>query len=295
MKIIKPDYCNAFKCIADKCKNNCCIGWEIDIDKSTADRYLTDNGVLSNKLLNSIVISDEGAYFKLDKNKRCPFLTKSGLCEIISEYGQDALCEICKEHPRFYNEYENFYEQGLGLCCEQACCDILLNDAKFYIDSIQYCTENEKPFIKLRQTFFDILQDREFTICERIDNLCDFFDITFKNFEFYKNLYLNLEILNDCWKTALKNTNSFSDVIGFDCIFEQLAVYFAYRHLQGGIYDDLLKQRIAFCILSVKMIMSVCVFNGVCDKTKILNICSTYSSEIEYSDQNIEQLLKSIL
>ena len=39
MKIVKPDYYDSFRCIADKCRHSCCIGWEIDIDEDTLDLY----------------------------------------------------------------------------------------------------------------------------------------------------------------------------------------------------------------------------------------------------------------
>ena len=39
MRVIVPEYYKEFKCIASKCKNNCCIGWEIDIDKDTYELY----------------------------------------------------------------------------------------------------------------------------------------------------------------------------------------------------------------------------------------------------------------
>ena len=39
MKEVFPNYYKKFKCIKDKCKHNCCIGWEIDIDEDTMDLY----------------------------------------------------------------------------------------------------------------------------------------------------------------------------------------------------------------------------------------------------------------
>ena len=33
MKIIKPKFWDAFQCIGGACTDNCCIGWEIDIDE----------------------------------------------------------------------------------------------------------------------------------------------------------------------------------------------------------------------------------------------------------------------
>ena len=41
MKLYAPSYYKSFKCIADKCRHSCCIGWEIDIDDDTFEYYKT--------------------------------------------------------------------------------------------------------------------------------------------------------------------------------------------------------------------------------------------------------------
>ena len=43
MKEYIPDYYKDFQCIADKCKDSCCIGWEIMIDRM-ADRPFNTTG-----------------------------------------------------------------------------------------------------------------------------------------------------------------------------------------------------------------------------------------------------------
>ena len=48
MKQIYPNYYDHFTCIADKCKHNCCIGWEIDIDDDTMDIYDSIGGEFGN-------------------------------------------------------------------------------------------------------------------------------------------------------------------------------------------------------------------------------------------------------
>jgi radical SAM superfamily enzyme YgiQ (UPF0313 family) len=65
-------------------------------------------------------IEGEPPHFVLGEGKRCPFLDEDGLCEIIREHGDGALCDICYLHPRFSNEYDTFTETGLGFCCEEA-------------------------------------------------------------------------------------------------------------------------------------------------------------------------------
>ena len=118
MEEIFPNYYKKFKCIADRCKHSCCIGWEIDIDDDTKEYYESLEGDFAEKLRERI--KGEPAHFTLCADGRCPFLNKEGLCDIIIELGEDSLCDICFLHPRFSNVYEDFIETGLGLCCEEA-------------------------------------------------------------------------------------------------------------------------------------------------------------------------------
>ena len=39
MKTIVPNYYKNFRCIADKCRHSCCVGWEIDVDDATMEKY----------------------------------------------------------------------------------------------------------------------------------------------------------------------------------------------------------------------------------------------------------------
>ena len=55
---IYPDYYDKFRCIASKCKHNCCIGWEIDIDENTLSYYNSVTGDFSKRLKDNIELSD---------------------------------------------------------------------------------------------------------------------------------------------------------------------------------------------------------------------------------------------
>ncbi len=118
MFVMIPEYYNKFKCIASKCSDNCCIGWEIDIDSKTYEKYKNVTGSLAMSLKNNIVLSEDGSYsFKLTENERCPFLDENNLCKLIIEKGEDFLCDICKEHPRFHNCFGDKRETGIGIGC----------------------------------------------------------------------------------------------------------------------------------------------------------------------------------
>ena len=116
MILRKPDFYDKFKCTASKCTDTCCIGWEIDIDKDSQEVYRKVAGTFGDKLRANI----EDGHFKLQAKDRCPFLNKNNLCEIYENLGEDALCDICSEHPRFVEVYGDIMERGIGLCCEEA-------------------------------------------------------------------------------------------------------------------------------------------------------------------------------
>ena len=116
MILRKPDFYDKFKCTADRCSDTCCVGWEIDIDKDSQEAYRKVAGTFGDKLRANI----EDGHFRLLPHDRCPFLDKNNLCEIYRNLGEGALCDICREHPRFVEVYGDIMERGLGLCCEEA-------------------------------------------------------------------------------------------------------------------------------------------------------------------------------
>ena len=91
MKTLVPDYYRDFRCKADMCRHSCCVGWEIDVDSDAEKMYgkVGDDTDFGRKLGKSI--SHDGTpHFILTEDERCPFLTKSGLCEIYINLGENA-------------------------------------------------------------------------------------------------------------------------------------------------------------------------------------------------------------
>ena len=66
MNIFAPTYYSKFKCIADKCSHNCCVGWEIDIDEDTLLKYNSVGGSFGKRLKDNITFDDGTAHFVLD-------------------------------------------------------------------------------------------------------------------------------------------------------------------------------------------------------------------------------------
>ena len=116
---IDAEIYSEFKCKADKCKHSCCNGWEIDIDEDTLEYYQDLDSELGNEIRQNIHWGED-AFFELTPDKRCPFLNSNGLCRIIEELGEDGLCDICRLHPRFYENINDYNLAGVGLSCEKA-------------------------------------------------------------------------------------------------------------------------------------------------------------------------------
>lgn len=115
MKTIAPDYYKEFRCTAGKCSHTCCKGWEIDIDDAALPRFSAVPEISAH-----ICLDDDVPHIRLDEEERCPFLCDDGLCSMILTYGEDMLCDICRDHPRFRSYWSDRIEMGLGLVCEAA-------------------------------------------------------------------------------------------------------------------------------------------------------------------------------
>ena len=116
-----PDYYPEFHCIAEKCPHTCCAGWEIDIDPESLKKYQTMPGAVGDRLRRGMDREGETAFFHLDEKGRCPMLNEQNLCTLILNCGEEALCQICRDHPRFRNFLTGRVEMGLGLVCPEAC------------------------------------------------------------------------------------------------------------------------------------------------------------------------------
>jgi lysine-N-methylase len=116
-----PEYYEEFSCIAGSCKDSCCAGWEIDIDDDSYAYYCTREGSFGDRLRESMYEDEEGGHrFRLKGPKRCAMLNENNLCDLYTALGEEALCEVCTEYPRFCLYYGEVEQKGLSLSCEEA-------------------------------------------------------------------------------------------------------------------------------------------------------------------------------
>ncbi len=299
---IYPNYYEKFRCIAGKCKHNCCIGWEIDIDDDTLSFYNTIESDFGKTLRDNINYCDI-PHFKLSVNERCPFLNDKNLCEIIINLGEEALCDICREHPRFHNELPDRIESGLGLCCEEACRMIITQKEKMTLVG-SLGTDDE--IILLRDKIIEILQNREKRITERIDDMLRFCEADYekKSIKETCKILLDLEILDKSWEKTLLTLEDITTTVDYEKFYEyakdleheyeQFCVYLIYRHFANSPDHFEAKKRARFVAFAFHFFYFLGAFSyytiGSYPTELQLDFMRQFSSEIEYSDENLHTL-----
>lgn len=172
-----PEYYDEFSCIASRCKDSCCAGWEIDIDDESYEYYRSVEGTFGDRLRESMFVAEDGGYrFKLKGPKRCAMLNDNNLCDLYTALGEEALCEVCTEYPRFSLVYGQVEQKALSLSCEEVgrilfgrtepeqLIDIeLLGDCEDDEEDPQYVAFMEW----VQKEAVAILQNRELSITER--------------------------------------------------------------------------------------------------------------------------------
>lgn len=183
MRYVKPYYYNEFKCIADKCPDTCCAGWQIVIDDETLDKYSSEKDEFSHRLKNSIDWA-EGVFHQ--NNGRCAMLNDNNLCDLVTAKGEGALCKTCHMYPRHIEEFEGVREYSLSLSCPVAAKMILEDTNKLIfdvkedddIDPLEAEFEDFDFFMytqleEVREVIFEIIQNRDLSVDNRMSNIMD--------------------------------------------------------------------------------------------------------------------------
>lgn len=246
MKVLKPFYYDDFKCIADKCIDNCChVEWTITIDEKTYKKYRKLKGQWGNKINNNIGrirsnISDL-RYGKIKlKDKGCSLLDEKGLCTIHAQLGEGYLSNTCKIYPRKIAKYNNIYERNLLMSCPEVARYFVKHQGNFYFNmDEEELLDLDKDYIinknydenlynllwNARGLAIEIVQFKEIDIWKRIvfvKSLCDKVQkiIDKNDYENYQSLLNNFknEIVN---VDTIKSLDKITIVPGIKMPFTQ--------------------------------------------------------------------------
>ena len=316
MKLVAPMYYSRFCCKGGACKNNCCIGWEIDIDSATMAKYSALGGEMGERLSHSIDLSGEMPHFCLADGDRCLHLNGENLCDIIINLGEGYLCDICREHPRYYLTLGDTVYSGVGLSCEAAA-ELIICDKNSHgygvipAEGFSYeeCDEDLHTLVlSWRERLVkDICEARSFA--EALSVCCDGAlslqgDIDGEKIELsatmchekcgfsaeITRLFSNLEYMGDDLLPKIRKSLSHMScgyITDEDTSREvkNILLYYIDRYLMGAVCDGDALGAVFLAMLSASVIAMMASGEG-----ELLPAAVLYSAEIEYSEDNVEAI-----
>ncbi len=310
---IVPDYYIEFRCIGGSCRHNCCIGWEIDIDADSAAYYAAVPGEMGVRLQKNIDFSAQPPHFILGEGERCPFLNGENLCDIYAQLGENRLCGICADHPRFRNELPGRIETGLGLCCEEAARLILCREEPLRLvrqDALPEETgeaggipPGEDAILALRDEVLALLQDRSRTIPQRMDTVLQRCGAVLpaRTMPEWKGFLLGLERLDESWTQTLTLLDDLlppqafaafdAHMTGRQYEYEQFACYLVYRHFANAPDAEEAAVRAAFAVWGWRLLYTLgaalYAHTGEFSFAQQAELARQFSSELEYCEDNL--------
>ena len=331
MELTYPVYYKDFHCTADACRDNCCrTGWEIDVDAETVDYYRTLPQPQRQRIFAGLSQEPSGQYVICPKDGQCPFLTQTGLCSLVMELGEEHIGDICALHPRYREWFPGRMEIGVGLCCQEAAQLILSDPAPADFETV--ITDDDPddgengdfplylPLLSLRETLFEIAQDRTLSLQERVEELLDMaadvqrqIDGTARKLPVFSRSYLRnvlevhtkMEALNPAWLEEVEAVLGHADSLdwsGFSASlgqrgyeYEHILVYLLFRYVLKAVFDGELFSRVRMAVDMTLAIAALGVWRwmntGRFTLSDQIDVAKEYSKEVEYSDENMENLL----
>lgn len=298
MKLVTPTFYKDFECIAGDCPDSCCQGWEVDADEESLSYYKTISGEMRERI-DSVLDKDEynNTIFRLTKNKRCPFLNDSNLCDMHIAIGGEHTPFTCRTFPRFINDFGGTREMGISFSCPVAS-DMMWN----LKEPFGFTTElNEIPpsindidaevyfyLLTARKKAYSIVQNKDKEIKDRLLELLDFGFELQNELDSYKEgtsgidffeVFNNPEVINDEWVQKVNSSNKEGIVLNSKQN-ENIAMYFLFRYFLSAVYDYDVLSKIKMAVVGVL----VPTYFGNDSWTMHL-----WSKETEHSDVNMER------
>lgn len=236
MKVLKPFYYDDFKCIADKCIDNCChMQWKITIDEKTYKKYRKLKGPWGKKINNNITrIRKNNSYLSYGKIKLkehgCSLLDEEGFCSIHAQLGEGYLSNTCRMYPRNIAKYNDIYERNLTMSCPEVARYLVKHQGDFYFNmDEEKLSDLDKDYIinriydenlynllwNARCLAIEIIQFKEIEIWKRIiflKTLCDKVQVKINEKRYedcervlnnFRNEIVNIDIINSLDKITI--------------------------------------------------------------------------------------------
>lgn len=313
MQIEYPDYYNKFHCLAGDCPDTCCRDWEVDVDDDTFYYYKVQEGELGAKLGSFLREEGELKYIPMKKDGFCPFLTEGKLCELCCRLGEEGMCQVCQEYPRYYMGIGHYEQIDLSLSCMEVGRLLFTGAGPIRYEKSE---DEEEPWetlsdkeqekleeiLKLRDAMVASLQQEdeagEPCICILPGEEAD---------QTLLGILPELEILDAESGRILKEIEEnygtirerepefrrqYEDLL--KRLFTRFAVYLVFRYTLDSYYEGNLDAEKQLWERSLRLMLLMCVNEerkaGAFGVGTMIQLAHRFSRQIEHSDENMEKM-----
>jgi lysine-N-methylase len=130
-------YMQRFSCIGEKCEDNCCHTWTVQIDAPTLKRMKQVTSLHSEKerkfwqsSLHMVQMEKDAppvTAMKMREDGRCPMLQDNGLCHVQGTFGENLLSDTCAVYPRRIQKVGEALELSGMMSCPEMSRQLLLH------------------------------------------------------------------------------------------------------------------------------------------------------------------------
>lgn len=192
--VLQPKYMAEFHCIGSKCEDSCCVGWRVDIDKETYQKYKEVNDIELKPIFEKHVNRKHNqknntsyAKINMDKEQKCPFLDENMLCKIQMNLGESYLSKTCALYPRGVKQVDGKLERSATMSCPEIVRLALFCPEGIIFEQVEedihdrikigeildteghlYLNKPQRYFWDIRLFSIGLLQNREYSLADRL-------------------------------------------------------------------------------------------------------------------------------
>ena len=325
MKCFTADYVKNFQCDGKICNSRCCRDWQVPVDAEILKKFLELKENDRQEILKNFVdVGENFKAIKLTPQNKCSFLGEDFLCKIQKRRGENFLPAICQTYPRvIYKLDAETFLQSMTLTCPVAARLILLREEKItfeqveefqgrlIIDFTKKISRSAEEFLNLQFGAIKILQDRNFSINQRLKKLCEYFGIkNFSGFDAEQHSTTLAEIFSEMYQTNLdtqgKKTlcrnylSTYKNLLAqmeqnFSCILENYLVNeFIMRCYPAAFKgEEVLNCKIF--IASFKFLQFAFVLTAIANKNftvgELINLVGAVSDKLDHSKGGMDAII----
>ena len=327
MVTVKPDYYDDFRCLMGECPSSCCTLWQIDVDEKAYEYYQKLDTPYGEYIRSQIDDIGDEHWIKV-YNGRCAFLNDENLCDMHCQIGPKHMAFTCRQYPDFTIACDTYEVTGRTLSCPYVANRIVREKSKtklivegksndeyeneiFHIVNkcIEIAQDDSIKYRDREKAIIDYIRKEQMYLVEKFKVAEIFMTEDNKTIWDYCDTLNSLNVVTEKWPKILSQLEeleySENDIVKFEEYlgdrekeYENILVYFLYKHIMYGTNDGNVFQRVRFAIIATRIIFMVGLMKYIENEEFTtednIKVAYIFSKEIEHDDENIDTILEDI-